>query len=318
MSRRKKGGGGGEDCGSWMDTYGDMVTLLLCFFVMLYSMSSLDQQKWEIFVKSVFPNSNEKEQIAINENILEGEFDVSGTLQIDEETELDELDKLWLALQEKLEQNGMDEGVSMSKGEGYAFISFENHTFFNPDQSMLTDEATRVLDVFCEAIAPQADAISQIEILGHTAQADPHHRNNPRTDRLLSAMRSAEVAAYMQNKEIIDPSKLIGISYGQFRPVDTFETREGRAKNRRVEFLIIENGADIKSMNDFYDEINGVENEDASAPDGFTEVGGSMEGSASMVNQSDALPDNAAAQGAADPVEAGGAVLDSMINPAAE
>ena len=35
---RKKAGGGGEDCGSWMDTYGDMVTLLLCFFVMLYSM----------------------------------------------------------------------------------------------------------------------------------------------------------------------------------------------------------------------------------------------------------------------------------------
>ena len=255
MSRRKKGGGGGEDCGSWMDTYGDMVTLLLCFFVMLYSMSSLDQQKWEIFVKSVFPNSNEKEQIAINENILEGEFDVSGTLQIDEETELDELDKLWLALQEKLEQNGMDEGVSMSKGEGYAFISFENHTFFNPDQSMLTDEATRVLDVFCEAIAPQADAISQIEILGHTAQADPHLRNNPRTDRLLSAMRSAEVAAYMQNKEIIDPSKLIGISYGQFRPVNTFETREGRAKNRRVEILITKDDAVVQSLEEYYNEI---------------------------------------------------------------
>ena len=55
MGRRKKGGGGGEDCGSWMDTYGDMVTLLLCFFVMLYSMSNLDQQKWEVFVKSIFP-----------------------------------------------------------------------------------------------------------------------------------------------------------------------------------------------------------------------------------------------------------------------
>ena len=59
MGRRKKAGGGGEDCGSWMDTYGDMVTLLLCFFVMLYSMSNLDQQKWEIYVKSIFPNSNE-------------------------------------------------------------------------------------------------------------------------------------------------------------------------------------------------------------------------------------------------------------------
>ena len=71
MSRRKKGGGGGEDCGSWMDTYGDMVTLLLCFFVMLYSMSDINQQKWEIFVKSIFPNAGDTQQIAINENIAD-------------------------------------------------------------------------------------------------------------------------------------------------------------------------------------------------------------------------------------------------------
>ncbi len=134
MSRRKKGGGG-EDCGSWMDTYGDMVTLLLCFFVMLYSMSSLDQQKWEIFVKSVFPNSNEDQQIAINENILDGEYDVSGNLEMEEE--MDELDKLWIALQKKLEEKGLAEGVSMNKGDGYAFISFENHAFFADRKSVV-------------------------------------------------------------------------------------------------------------------------------------------------------------------------------------
>ena len=39
--------------GSWMDTYGDMVTLLLTFFIMLYSMSNLDAQKWTIFVKNL-------------------------------------------------------------------------------------------------------------------------------------------------------------------------------------------------------------------------------------------------------------------------
>ena len=38
--------------GNWMDTYGDMVTLLLTFFIMLYSMSNLDAQKWSIFVKT--------------------------------------------------------------------------------------------------------------------------------------------------------------------------------------------------------------------------------------------------------------------------
>ena len=165
---RKKPGGGGEDCGSWMDTYGDMVTLLLCFFVMLYSMSDINQQKWEMFVKSIFPNSGDVEQVAINENISEGEFDVSGNLQTEEELP-ENLDELWLTLVEKLNENGV-EGVSVSEGEGYTFVVFENHAFFNGDSSVLTDEAIEILDIFCDIIAPEVDRISQIEIMGHTAQ----------------------------------------------------------------------------------------------------------------------------------------------------
>ena len=57
--------GGGEDCGSWMDTYGDMVTLLLCFFVMLYSMSTIDQDKLKIFIQSIYPTASE-ESVGIN------------------------------------------------------------------------------------------------------------------------------------------------------------------------------------------------------------------------------------------------------------
>ncbi len=306
MSRRKKGGGGGEDCGSWMDTYGDMVTLLLCFFVMLYSMSDINQQKWEIFVKSIFPNAGDTQQIAINENIAEGEFDVSGNLEMDVDLTPDSMEELFLALVQKLQESGID-GVSVSQGEGYTFVAFENQAFFNGDSSILTSEATEILDVFCDIIAPQAENISQIEIMGHTAQADPNKPNNPRTDRLLSSARSAEVAAYIQNKDIIDPSKLVGISYGQFRPVDTFETQEGRAKNRRVEFLIVDKGADIKSMNDFYEEIYSGDNEGAvtagdasdNTTEGFVPVDGSMEGAGSMIPEAEnpeaaAAPDMAA------------------------
>ena len=47
--KKKKSGGGGAN---WMDTYGDMVTLLLCFFVLLYSISTIDQQKWMWVVQS--------------------------------------------------------------------------------------------------------------------------------------------------------------------------------------------------------------------------------------------------------------------------
>ena len=303
MGRRKKGGGGGEECGSWMDTYGDMVTLLLCFFVMLYSMSDINQQKWEMFVKSIFPNSGDTEQIAINENIAEGEFDVSGLLKTDEELPEDvKPEELWVTLVKKLNESGVD-GVSVSRGEGYTFVVFENQAFFNGDSSVLTEDAIRILDVFCEIIGPESENISQIEIMGHTAQANPDRMNNPRTDRLLSAMRSAEVAAYIQTKDVIEPSKLVGISYGQYRSVDTNETREGRAKNRRVEFLIVDAGADIKSMNDYYDEYydsmdegsvvvtDGVAQENK---EGFAPVeGGSMEGSASMVPESAVSPDQA-------------------------
>ncbi len=140
MSRRKKGGGGGEDCGSWMDTYGDMVTLLLCFFVMLYSMSDINQQKWEIFVKSIFPNAGDTQQIAINENISEGEFDVSGNLEMDVDLTPESMEELFLALVQTLQENGID-GVSVSQGEGYTFVAFENQAFFNGDSSILTSEA---------------------------------------------------------------------------------------------------------------------------------------------------------------------------------
>lgn len=299
---RKKPGGGGEDCGSWMDTYGDMVTLLLCFFVMLYSMSDLNQQKWEMFVKSIFPNAGDTEQVAINENIAEGEYDVSGLLKTDEEIPEATPEELWVTLVKKLNENGVD-GVSVSRGEGYTFVAFENQAFFNGDSSVLTDQAMGILDIFCDIIAPQADNISQIEIMGHTAQARPDRENNVRTDRMLSALRSAEVAAYIQNKDIIDPSKLIGISYGQYRSVATNDTSEGRAKNRRVEFLIVDAGADIKSMNDYYDEYyNSLDEGNVTVTDGVSADGGvgfapvddgSMEGSASMVPESSLSPEAA-------------------------
>jgi len=53
MALKKKSSGGGG--ANWMDTYGDMVTLLLCFFVLLYSMSTIDSAKWEALVMSFNP-----------------------------------------------------------------------------------------------------------------------------------------------------------------------------------------------------------------------------------------------------------------------
>ena len=98
--------------------------------------------------------------------------------------------------------------------------------------------------------------------MAHTAQGDPEHPNNPRTDRMLSAMRAAEVCIFIQTRESIQPDKLVNISYGQFRPIDTNETREGRARNRRVEILMIDEGASVRSLNEYYEEYSSGKNAD--------------------------------------------------------
>lgn len=303
MSRPRKGGGG-EDCGSWMDTYGDMVTLLLCFFVMLYSMSTLNQQKWEIFVKSIFPSSDDSPQIAVNEEISDGEYDVSGNLEFDESiSDPENPDDLYVALMEALNGSGV-EGVSISREEGYTFLVFDKQAFFEGNRSNLTEEAIEILDVLCNVLQQYEGSIAQIDIMGHTAQANPDRENNPRTDRILSAMRSAEVAAYIQEKDIMDPSKLVGLSYGQYRSVSTNETSEGRARNRRVEFVIIDQGADIKSMNDYYEEFTNSMDAGSVLVTGegeaFDEVGGSADEAASAVPQEEINPPYDTVQPAAD------------------
>ena len=75
MKKRQPAAEGGAN---WMDTYGDMVTLLLCFFVLLYSISSVDQQKWEIIVKSFNPGADSVSQIVTDSDLKEGDNDVEG------------------------------------------------------------------------------------------------------------------------------------------------------------------------------------------------------------------------------------------------
>lgn len=258
---RKKRGGSPDAGGNWMDTYGDMVTLLLTFFVMLYAMSNLNEQKWQIFVNSINPGTGQQQEVAINQE-PGGDYEVTGSMEIPEAPpEEVDVDKLYLTLSQKLEDIGIS-GVTISRGEDYTFISFANEAFFDGDSSVITEKGQQTLDVFCDVIAPQANNIQQVNIMGHTAQGDPTKPNNVRTDRMLSAMRSAEVSIYIQNKGIISPEKLISTSYGQFRPVDTSETREGRARNRRVELLLIDAGVDMRSLNEYYEEYISGKNAD--------------------------------------------------------
>ena len=249
--------------GNWMDTYGDMVTLLLTFFIMLYSMSNLDAQKWTIFVKSI-PNIQNQgsENITINSQMSDTpEVDSKGQEIGQEDLQAEDVNKLYLTIAESLNQAGVKE-ATVIRGDDYTYVSFANNVFFGANSSVLTREGQAVLYTFAKAIAPAAGGIEQVNIMSHTAKVTDNSQINPQTirkDRILSAMRSAEVCIYLQHQNVIKPEKLVDISYGEYRPIADNSTEEGRIKNRRIEFLLLDNGAKERNLDEYYKEFKSGE-----------------------------------------------------------
>lgn len=243
MARRKSSGGTND----WMTTYSDLVTLLFCFFVLLYSMSSIDAAKWDILVKSFNPEASQE----IKE--IESAPGKGGTTE-----EQDVFEDIYAQLYEYVELSGLGEDVQITEGEGYTFITFRNNVFFDGDSYVLKDEGKRILDKLCDILTGVSDSVEEIQVLGHTSQASPTEPNEVVSDRFLSSNRAAEVLVYMQKKNIIEPYKMISTGFGQFRPISSFDTAESRAKNRRVEIIITKDEGVMGRLDKYYEEVYGI------------------------------------------------------------
>lgn len=248
--------------GNWMDTYGDMVTLLLTFFIMLYSMSTVDAQKWNVFVKSL-GNTEEQSDDAftINEEYSEvpekHETGDVGDEEIAKNNEVEDVSTLYLTIARALSAAEID-GATVIRGDDYTYVSFSNNVFFAANSYKLTDEGAAVMRLFSQAIAPAAEQIEQISIMSHTAKASQNSEIDPeiiRKDRMLSAMRGATICVFLQEQQIIQPSKLVDISYGEYRPIADNATAAGRVKNRRIEFLLLDRGAKQKGLDEYYSDF---------------------------------------------------------------
>ncbi|MBE6033279.1 MAG: hypothetical protein E7222_01115 [Clostridiales bacterium] len=241
---------------NWMDTYGDMVTLLLCFFVLLFSISTVNAEKWVMIVKSFNPAAAEN----ISQLVQEDPNDQKGEHAIGQEagglmTDKENFDQIFWAMKEYVEQNNLEESVEVKKGKDFTFIIFRNNIFFNGDSYILRQEGKDILDVLCNSIAPVREQVGELRIMGHTNQADPNNPNPIAGDRFLSSNRAAEVLVYIETKGLIDGKKLISMGYGQHYPIASFVTEADRAKNRRVEIYIAKNDATKYTLDEVYANI---------------------------------------------------------------
>lgn len=235
-----------------MNTYSDLVTLLLCFFVLLFSMSSVDAEKWEMLVNAM--TNSDRNAILVapelepGENMQEGGGedgtlvteieDGAGTVSGDP-ADLTDFNELFAFLQKYVEDNGLSESIEvMSSGDNVVYIRFRNSIFFMPDKADLRPEALEILGYLGDCLKAVEDQIYVISINGHTAQVDTPGVYVV-SDWLLSGERSSQVAKYLDEEKGVTPAKLRPMGYGKNFPIADNSTPEGREQNRRVDITIV-------------------------------------------------------------------------------
>jgi chemotaxis protein MotB len=215
---------------AWLNTYADMITLILVFFILLFSMSTIDAEKYKQLVEQFNPAAVFETTGTATES--DGATSPNEDISVEEIVDLEDL---YQYLSQYTKENGLDDAVSIEKYEHSVSIKFMSSIFFEPDSSRIKTGGQQILVDIGQAFKAVEPTIKSIRIDGHTAQADSQV-----DDRDLSSSRANEVLRFLQNGYISDPSKLLSVGFGQYRPIAPNDTEENRAKNRRVEIIISE------------------------------------------------------------------------------
>ncbi|MBS1271007.1 MAG: Motility protein B [Candidatus Marinimicrobia bacterium] len=197
----------------WLMTYGDMMTLLLTFFILLFAMSSIDPVKLEQFVDGVG-----------------GHLGMSET-RTQRATSLADL---YEAMNEIVQEENLQDVVNVESGRTGVKMNIPSELTFNTGAALLTDE----LKPFLRKLVPKIKgSVFPVAVIGHT-DSDPISTAQFPSNWELSAARSSSVARFFID-EGVAPNRLIAIGRADTEPLVPNTTAENKAKNRRVELKFL-------------------------------------------------------------------------------
>ena len=217
--RRRTARESGPPPGVWLVTYADMVTLVLTFFVLIFAYSQFDAERFQVIISSF--------QSALG--LLDGGPSVTQTRGDAGGSILDAL----VALRSEA---GMAEAFSVEVTERGIVIHFVDRVLFDLGEAELRPEAIPVLRRVIETLETWP---YDIRVEGHTDNLPIATERFP-SNWELSAARAARVIRFLLEESQIKPERLSAAGYGEYRPIASNSTPEGRARNRRVDIVLVD------------------------------------------------------------------------------
>ena len=268
-----------------MATYSDMVTLLMCFFVLLYASSTPDETKWQYIFQS-FNSRGEYINPFVTEQIDEGTNKTEedeGNSQIPPNTGQGthessqegiglphNFDELFSWVSATAESSTYSDKIDVTQTSASRInIRFNNSIMFEGNSAVLLESGKEALRQFMPGIKATSEYIKNVRVQGHTAQG-----LSAINDWDLSSARACSVLKFMDFQVIMDSEKYIAEGRAQYDPIADNSTEEGRQENRRVELIIIRNDVAVEDTAIIQDilkydyGINQMETDSVDRPEG--------------------------------------------------
>lgn len=262
MARRKKQKKNkGSDSPKWMTTYSDLMSLLLCFFVLLFSMSTVSEEHFRQIAESMrialAGSSAEGMTNHVGTSIADldlGEVDDDFSQQPDAQDEIDpsefevedaedeeaglipeEVHELYQTVMGYMEEEGLESDVTISRDEEGVYIDIQEAVLFSSGSADITRDGQETLG----SLAGMFDLFeNQIIIEGYTDDVPIHSAQFP-SNWELSTGRAVSVLRYLSESHGLEPTRLSAVGYGEYNPIVPNDSNENRAQNRRVNMIIV-------------------------------------------------------------------------------
>jgi chemotaxis protein MotB len=217
-----------ENLERWLLTYADLITLLLAFFIVMYSMSKVDAKKFGKMSEAL-------SGVLKGGTVVIKRGDQVGTLPGGGVLSIGHLQSIQESIKRDLEKSGKDKLISSEISERGLVIHIMESALFKAGSADLEPKAKEILDLVALHIG---NLPNHVRIEGHTDNRPIKNTKYPSNWELSSA-RATEVVRFFTDGHGIDPKRVSALGYGEYRPMAANNTDENRAKNRRVDVVVL-------------------------------------------------------------------------------